>query len=279
MNSYPSNAQLLDLFNNSSVALLITDGAGTVHLYNKATLNLFGPTPLAEPAVATRWLTPGEYMTRVNDGRPVLNMLVDTPHPGYMAASLANIGFATIIDEPLAFWAIRPVLGDVLPTAPRPDAGLVDSTAPAWIADINESNDQYTPAGDGALELIKALYDSCPVALHVIERDGTVNFANWKDEEIVGADIAPNWYVGHHIRRIYADRKVIDDFLGRWDDNSPIINFRADFLNNGQRQPVVIFSTANSTNDALANTRCFVFPDEDSAHPRDMIAALDLELS
>ncbi len=86
----------------------------------------------------------------------------------------------------------------------------------------------------------------------------------------------PGRYVGQHIRQIYDDQTVVDDFLSRWDEDSPIINFRANFVtSDGDRKPVLIFSTAKASDGAVNNTRCFVFNDHRTAQPRDSIRAFN----
>ncbi|MEU4654844.1 PAS domain-containing protein [Streptomyces sp. NPDC023723] len=271
MSNHPSAEQLLDLFNWASPAMLVTDADGAVVLANKAAAELLKDAA-ATGAGLPGALGVGDYAALLAAGTPVENRAVAFAHPDF-PSGYANVGFGEVDGATHGFWALRPVTTH--PT-PSPAPGEGSSTAQAWIRQVDRTDASYTPAGADAVPYIQAYYDHCPVAIHLIEEDGTVAHANWKDIAIVGASERPDTYVGHHIRRIYADQDVVEDFLGRWGEDAPIIDFRADFLNQGERVPVVIFSTANVEGDKLKNTRCFVFPDSHPDRERDKVKALDL---
>ncbi|MEV3870652.1 PAS domain-containing protein [Streptomyces sp. NPDC049906] len=271
MSSYPSSVQLLDLFNWASPGMLVTDASGAVVLANKAATELLGNgAAVGTPLAGVLGIDDHDALRTV--GAPVENREVAFAHPDF-ASGYANLGFGEVGGATHGFWALRPITTH--PT-PSPTAGEGSSTAQAWIRQVDQSNESYLPVGEEAVELIQAYYDHCPVAIHLIEEDGTVAHANWKDIAIVGASERPDSYVGHHIRHIYADQDVVEDFLGRWGEDAPIIDFRADFLNEGARVPVVIFSTAKVEDNKLRNTRCFVFPDSHPDRKRDKVKALDL---
>lgn len=271
MSRYPSSEQLLDLFNWASPGMVVTDTAGAVVLANKAAAELLGDNAAVGSMLAGA-LGIDDYDTLLKAGTPVENREAAFANPDF-PSGYANVGFGEVEGTTYGFWALRPVTTH--PT-PSPASGEGSSTAQAWIDRVDRPSDSYTPVGTEAVPFIQTYYDTCPVAIHLIEEDGTVAHANWKDVAIVGASEQPDTYVGHHIRRIYADQDVVEDFLGRWGEDAPIIDFRADFLNEGQRVPVVIFSTAKVENDQLKNTRCFVFPDSHPDRERDKVKALDL---
>jgi hypothetical protein len=272
MATYPSSEQLLDLFNWASPGMLVTDAEGSVVLANKAATELLA-ADAAPGAKLPGALGIDDHAALIAAGRPVENLEATFAHPRF-PAGYANVGFGEVDGATYGFWALRPVTSH--PT-PSPRAGEGDTTAAAWIAEVDRPDETYQPVGEDAVPFIKAYYDTCPVAIHLIEEDGTVAHANWKDIAIVGATERPDAYVGHHIRHIYADQEVVEDFLGRWGEDAPIIDFRADFLNKGERVPVVIFSTAKVEDDKLKNTRCFVFPDSHPDRKRDKVKALDLD--
>lgn len=271
MADHPSSEQLLDLFNQASPGMLVTDAKGAVILANKAAVELLADRA-APGADLPGALGIADYAELLAQGAPVENIETATDHPQF-PAGYANVGFGEVEGATYGFWALRPVTSHPTPS-PRIADG--DGTAVAWIARVNRPDQAYSPAGEDALPLIRRYYDTCPVAIHLIEEDGTVAHANWKDIALVGATERPDTYVGQHIRRIYADQDVVEDFLGRWGEDAPIIDFRADFLNKGERVPVVIFSTAHVEDAVLKNTRCFVFPDSHPTRPRDKVKALDL---
>jgi hypothetical protein len=271
MSNHPSSEQLLDLFNWASPGMLVTDADGAVVLANKAATELLRDHAAVGTNLAGA-LGVEDYDTLIAAGIPVENREATFAHPDF-ATGYANVGFGDVDGKTYGFWALRPVTTHPTPS-PASDAG--PSTAQAWISQVDQVNEAYAPVGEDAVRFIQAYYDNCPVAIHLIEEDGTVAHANWKDVSIVGASEQPDTYVGHHIRRIYADQDVVEDFLGRWGEDAPIIDFRADFLNKGKRVPVVIFSTAKVENNKLKNTRCFVFTDSHPERARDKVKALDL---
>ncbi|MGW9170651.1 PAS domain-containing protein [Streptomyces decoyicus] len=271
MSNHPSSEQLLDLFNWASPAMLVTDADGLVVLANKAATELLADHAAVGGKLADA-LGIEDYPALLAAGKPVENL--DAPFTNsQFSTGYANVGFGEVDGSTYGFWALRPVTTH--PT-PSPEAGEGASTAKAWIGQVDQANALYSPVGEDAVKFIQAYYDTCPVAIHLIEEDGTVAHANWKDIAIVGATEKPDSYVGHHIRHIYADQEVVEDFLGRWGEDAPIIDFRADFLNKGERVPVVIFSTAKVEDNKLKNTRCFVFPDSHPERKRDKVKALDL---
>lgn len=274
MSVYPSNDQLLDLFNWASPGMIVTDAKGDVVLANKAAFELLGAGAAAGAPLAAD-LGVADYAGLLTTHVPVENRAVRFPS-GEFGSGYANIGFGQVAGRAYGFWALRPVTTQPTPGIEKSGPG----TGAAWINRVNEKDPAYVPVTaetvPGTVELLKAYYDTCPVAIHLIEQDGTVGHANWKDIALVGKTGEPDSYVGHHIRHIYADQEVVDDFLGRWGEDAPIIDFRADLLNSGERVPVVIFSTAHVEGDVLKNTRCFVFPDNDPSRHRDRVAALDL---
>ncbi|WP_306321431.1 MULTISPECIES: PAS domain-containing protein [unclassified Streptomyces] len=272
MPTHPSPQQLVDLFNWASPGMIVTDADGRVVLANKAAKELLADGSAAGSRLVDT-LGVDDYAALLAARSVVENRAVrfrDTTFP----EGFANLGFGQVDGASYGFWALRPVT-----THPAPSdkaSPQEPTTAKAWIARVDAHDAAYTPVTEQDVALLRGYYDHCPVAIHLIEEDGTVAHANWKDIAIVGATQAPDTYVGHHIRHIYADKEIVEDFLGRWDEDAPIIDFRADFLNSDKRVPVVIFSTANVENGTLKNTRCFVFPDNEPTRQRDRVTPLEL---
>lgn len=272
--AYPSADQLIDLFNWASPGMAITTGDGKVVFANKAATELLGDHA-SKGANLPQALGINDFSEYQTAGAPVENIAAAFENP-HFPVGYANVGFAAVEGADYAFWALRPVTS--LPT-PSPQSTKAATSAQAWISQVDGPNDHYQAVGEEAVPLIQAYYDTCPVAIHLIEEDGTVAYANWKDVALVGATSDPTSYVGGHIRHIYADQPVVDDFLGRWGEDAPIIDFRADFLDRSkgnERVPVVIFSTAKVEDNKLKNTRCFVFSDSHPGRERNKVKALDL---
>jgi len=273
--AHPSADQLVDLFNRASPGMAVTTADGTVVIANKAATELLGDGA-AKGGNLPRALGINDYAAHRAAGKAVENVAVSFTHP-HFPSGYANIGFGPVDGEEYAFWALRPVTSR---PAPAPQESADSATGLAWVGQVDRPNEAYTPVGESAVPLIRGYYDTCPVAIHLIEEDGTVAHANWKDIALVGATDEPTSYVGNHIRHIYADQPVVQDFLGRWGEDAPIIDFRADFLDRSrddERVPVVIFSTARVEGEQLKNTRCFVFADPHPGRQRDQVKALDLD--
>jgi hypothetical protein len=104
-----------------------------------------------------------------------------------------------------------------------------------------------------------------------------VLYANKYDIGLVGHDGDPGGFLGHHVEQVYQDHRVVEDFMGRWGEDAPIINFRANFVRkDGKTQPVLIYSTANAEG-GFQNTRCVVFRDPRPDLPRSNVSAFDFE--
>ncbi|MFJ8546567.1 PAS domain-containing protein [Streptomyces sp. NPDC093586] len=273
--AYPSVEQFLDLFNWASPGLIVTTADGEVVIANKAATELLGEKATKGTDLPAA-LGINDYAAYRQAGKPVENIAAAFANPNF-PSGYANVGFAAVSGTDYAFWALRPVTSH--PT-PAPQDGQGATTAQSWINQVDAPSSAYVPVGEKSVDLLKAYYDTCPVAIHLIAEDGTVEHANWKDIALVGATDNPTSYVGHHIRHIYADQPVVEDFLGRWGEDAPIIDFRADFMDRSrddERVPVVIFSTAKVEDNTLKNTRCFVFSDSHPTRERDKVKALDLD--
>ncbi|MFH9552046.1 PAS domain-containing protein [Streptomyces sp. NPDC017435] len=194
MSKHPSSEQLLDLFNWASPGMLVTDADGTVVLANKAATELLRDKAAAGSRLPDILGIDG-HDALVKAGTPVENLEATFTNPEF-PSGYANVGFGSVDGTTYGFWALRPVTTH---PSPSPVPGEGSSTAQAWIDQVDRSSESYTPAGEDAVAFIKAYYDNCPVAIHLIEEDGTVAHANWKDIAIVGASEQPDTYVGRHI--------------------------------------------------------------------------------
>jgi hypothetical protein len=186
MSHHPASEQLLDLFNWASPGMLVTDANGAVVLANKAATELLRNDAAAGTVVATALGVP-DYAALLAAGTPVENREATFANPDF-ASGYANLGFGQVDGRTYGFWALRPVTTHPTPS-PAPAEG--SSTAQAWIDQVNRSRESYVPVDAEAVPFLQAYYDNCPVAIHLIEEDGTVAYANWKDIAIVGAPPHP----------------------------------------------------------------------------------------
>lgn len=275
--SAPTIEQLIDVVGNSSVGITVTDRDGAVILHNKAQSVLMsgeadhlggrilvdGKDALA--GLLQRLRKDGRFehvkaVYRSADGKQERTVGVN--------AVLTGSGDATRIH-----WVSRPELGERLPVSntSTPDA---TSDAATWIRAVDQQEQPVLAPTKEHEDLLREFYEVAPVAIHLIGVNGQVMHANPADVALVEYTATRSEYVGQHIRKIYEDQGLLDDFLSRWDEDSPIINFRANFVTrDGAPKPVLIFSTAQAAGGSVSNTRCFVFNDPEPQRARDAVSA------
>ncbi|MFD5659001.1 nitrogen regulation protein NR(II) [Streptomyces hirsutus] len=273
----PTIEQLIDVVGNSSVGITITDRSGAVLLHNKAQSvlmhgeadHLGGRIRAAGRDVLPELLADLDKNGRIENVR-VAYLSADSTQE---RSSAVNAVVAGAGDDTRIHWVSRPELGERLPIPSTSDEDPT-SDAAAWIRTVDErSNPVLAPTKEHE-SVLREFYEVAPVAIHLIGVNGQVMHANPADVALVEYSGQPTEYVGHHIRKIYEDQGLLDDFLSRWDEDSPIINFRANFLTrDGAPKPVLIFSTAQAAGGSVSNTRCFVFNDPEPQRARDTVSA------
>lgn len=279
----PETDKLTDLFFNCSVAVLVTDNAGVVLVENKAARALIGQRNAGQPlqehiGMTDSWetITAALAATGLVENQPCFVRRGEE----LSVAATANVSSATGSDQAeYFFWMLRPELSDTLPSegasvsTSRTDAG-------AWISSVNDQpGDQGSQVSDeGLTEILQLFFHHAPAGIHLLADDGSVAYANSFDVNLVGREQDPDTFLGHHVRQVYQDQRVVEDFMGRWGEDAPIINFRANFVRADDGvQPVLIYSTANAADGALENTRCIVFRDPRPDLPRAQVSNYDFQ--
>jgi PAS domain-containing protein len=274
----PSVEQLIDVIANSSVGIAVTDRSGAVVLHNRAQSVLMGGEA---DHLGGRFRLDGAkdglraLIQRLEKEQRIEN--VQVTYRGIDGADQRTARVNAVLtgsgDGTHIHWVSRPELGERLPVA-NDTTEDATSDAASWIRAVNERPLPTLAPAKETEDVMREFYEVAPVAIHLIGVNGQVMRANPADVALVGYTAAPSEYVGGHIRTIYEDKGLLDDFLGRWDEDSPIINFRANFLTReGAPQPVLIFSTAQAEGGSVTNTRCFVFSDPEPQRARDTISA------
>ncbi|MFF3311520.1 hypothetical protein [Streptomyces sp. NPDC002952] len=274
----PSVEQLIDVITNSSVGIAVTDATGAVVLHNRAQSVLMG----GEAAhLGGRILLDSSQdgltalIQRLEKEQRIENVQVTyrDAEGGHERASWVNAVLTGSGDATRIHWVSRPELGERLPVS-NDSSQDVTSDAASWIRAVDQRPLPALAPTKEHEDVMREFYEVAPVAIHLIGVNGQVMHANPADVALVGYTASPAEYVGGHIRTIYEDKGLLDDFLGRWDEDSPIINFRANFLTReGTPKPVLIFSTAQAEGGSVSNTRCFVFSDPEPQRARDSISA------
>lgn len=265
----PAANQLVDVIGNSSVGIAVSDGSGKILLHNRAQSVLFG----AEGDHLKGRITElDSLLQRLNKFKRIDNVKVD-----YVGGRTSFVSAVQVEKDGQTriHWVGRPQIGERLPVS---NTTVEDNTSDAarWIRDVDNQPIPALAPTESSVEVMREFYIVAPVAIHLIGINGEVMHANPADIALVDQTATPTDYVGNHIRQIYQDQGLVEDFLGRWDDDSPIINFRANFVGKtGLPKPVLIFSTAQASGGSVTNTRCFVFSDPEPQLDRDKISAFD----
>jgi PAS domain-containing protein len=273
----PTIEQLIDVVGNSSVGITVTDRFGAVLLHNKAQSilmhgeadHLGGRIRAGGKDALPQLLADLDNNGRIENVQVTYHSADGTQErPCAVNAVLAGAGADTRIH-----WVSRPLLGERLPVPSTSDADPT-SDAAAWIRAVDERTSPVLAPTKEHESVLREFYEVAPVAIHLIGANGQVMHANPADVALVEYSAQPTEYVGQHIRKIYEDQGLLDDFLSRWDEDSPIINFRANFVTrDGAPKPVLIFSTAQAAGGSVSNTRCFVFNDPEPQRARDSVSS------
>lgn len=279
----PTTDMLTDLFFNCSVALFVTDESGTVLLENKAARALLDHDSAGRLIQDLVGMTESWESVSHELGRDGLieNLPCRVSRGGGLSlAASANVSSAGGSgDNEYLFWMLRPELTATLPA----EGSAVPSAmtdAGKWIASVNNQSgpDGSCLTGEQLPEVLELFFHHAPAGIHLLAEDGSVAYANEFDISLVGRDDNPETFLGHHVRQIYQDQLVVEDFMGRWGEDAPIINFRANFIRaDGMVQPVLIYSTANAEGGAFGNTRCICFRDPRPDLPRASVSAFDFQ--
>ncbi|MYX95018.1 hypothetical protein GT045_09390 [Streptomyces sp. SID486] len=275
--SAPTIEQLIDVVGNSSVGITVTDRSGAVLLHNKAqSVLMHGEADHLRGRILTDGedALPGLLAQLEENGRfENVRVTYQSADGTQSHLSAVNAVVAGAGDQSRIHWVSRPELGERLPVS-NTSTENPTSDAAAWIRAVNERATPVLTPNKEHESVLREFYELAPVAIHLIGVNGQVMHANPTDVALVEYSATPGEYVGQHIRKIYEDQGLLDDFLSRWDEDSPIINFRANFVTrDGAPRPVLIFSTAQAAGGHVSNTRCFVFNDPEPQRERDTVSA------
>ena len=106
-------------------------------------------------------------------------------------------------------------------------------------------------------EDLEDFLENAVVAIHRVDRDGIIRWANRAELEILG--YAPDEYIGHHIREFHIDAPVIDDILQRCSRGETLRDVRARMrAKDGRILTVEISSNVRLRDGELVSTRCFM---------------------
>jgi PAS domain S-box-containing protein len=103
---------------------------------------------------------------------------------------------------------------------------------------------------------LEEFLESAVLAIHRVDRDGIIRWANRAELELLG--YAPHEYIGHHIGKFHADREVIADILARLKRGESIRDYEARVrAKDGTLRDVAISSNVQTRDGEFITTRCF----------------------
>lgn len=260
-------ADIVDLFENSSIGLQIVTREGIVKRANRTQRRLagapvddpeaYGGTSLPDLIQEGEWdaiITALEQNGSVNNFHAKLRESNDVTDTWVIDAAAG-----TDDDADLIWWATRPLL-----TARLPGANDGSDSA-TWEAAWRETD--VTPFIDGLslleqFALVQELdhfFEFLPVAIHEVGSLGTYIRANRFQLEICGCEDGPKAFIGQLATKLYGNESEISEMLAALVDKNPITNYPTTMVRrDGSLTPVVVHSRAVSRK--LFKTRCFVFP-------------------
>jgi PAS domain S-box-containing protein len=98
--------------------------------------------------------------------------------------------------------------------------------------------------------------ENAVVALHWVNRDGTILWANQAELDLLGFTSVE--YTGRHVADFYADRPVIEDILKRLSNREILRDYPARLVcKDGSIRHVLISSSVRWDGDQFLHTRCF----------------------
>jgi PAS domain S-box-containing protein len=106
------------------------------------------------------------------------------------------------------------------------------------------------------IEDARAILDNCSLAVHFVDSEGTIIYANRAELECMG--YTAEEYLGRNITEFHACRETIGDIFSRLKRKETLLNYEAELqCKDGTRKVVQINSNVYWRNGEFVHTRCF----------------------
>ncbi|HEY9416987.1 MAG TPA: PAS domain-containing protein [Pseudonocardia sp.] len=271
--------QLEDFFVNAPVGLQITGPTGVVSSTNSGVAQLLGLD--RDHAKGVEF---GEHFDKAGEFESVLQRLRAGEIVNNLATRLRRSDgstVATLLDASARFigaemisirWFVRGDLQSQVP-APAKDVEIIgtmgaNEDAALWGATLKSVDTEsalaaMSPAEQQArIEELNDFFDNAPAGVHFVGFNGLILRANHAEMSLLGYDKNPTGYLGKHVRDIHANKPTVEDLLRRLVEGEPVINFKAKLVRqDGEIEPVIIYSGLRLKDGRFENTRCFLFSD------------------
>lgn len=271
--------QLEDFFVNAPVGLQITGPTGIVSSTNSGVAQLLGLDRDQAKGVefGKHFDKAGEFesiLSRLRAGEIVNNLATRLKRTdGSTVATLLDASARFIGSEVMSIrWFIRGDLQSQVP-APAKDVEITgtmgaNEDAALWGATLKSVDTEsalaaMSPAEQQArIEELNDFFDNAPAGVHFVGFNGLILRANHAEMSLLGYDKNPTGYLGKHVRDIHANKPTVEDLLRRLVEGEPVINFKAKLVRqDGEIEPVIIYSGLRLKDGRFENTRCFLFSD------------------
>jgi len=254
--------EVVDLFENANVGLMLTDRAGTVLRANGAQRRLVAwPSSGSSPGLPARALFPDaawELMTTTSAAGHALHNLAVTIRRADGSAQDALLDVNGEPDGDLLRIVTRPRLQAAVPGPQDADAGewhmqwgQADIAAPAELPH-NEMS--------AITQELDDFFEHLPVAIHQVPPTGLTSRANRAQLRMLGCAEDPEKFLGQlpiPFFPVEADLAVMADGLFNW---GAIVNYPTTMRRlDGSDVPVVVYSSSRVVDGDWRSTRCFCF--------------------
>ncbi|CAI7980858.1 conserved hypothetical protein [Frankia sp. Hr75.2] len=256
--------ELVDLFENSNIGIMVTGFDGTVRRANRAQHRIADwPDASSSPSgLSARALLDAATWDRLTataaDGYALHNVPVTVRRAdGSTADCLLDVngepdgGMLRIVTRP-AFQA----------SLPGPDSTDASEWHREWDqADVTPLIEPLDEAGVQSLtKELDDLFELLPVPVHAMARTAEVRRTNQVHLRLLGCEDEPARFVGQNLLPIFAVEADLVAMGEAMTGQSGIVNFPTTIRRlDDSLLPMIVYSSMVMRDDAFVGTRCFVF--------------------
>ncbi|WP_066072813.1 PAS domain-containing protein [Frankia sp. EI5c] len=266
--------ELVDLFENSNIGIMVTDFNGGVRRANPAQRRLAGwadaPGGTGPAKPSARTLLGADVWERVTaaavDGYALHNLPVELRRAdGTTASALLDANGEA--DGGILRLVTRPAFRGSLPGTDESDTRVWHEQ---WSeTDVSRFVDELGEDRVTALtKELEDLFELLPVPLHAMARAAEVRRTNQVHLEFLGCADEPDRFVGQNLLSIFAVEEHLIALGGSLTTEKAILNFPTTIRRlDGSLLPMRVYSSAVTRDGEFVGTRCFLFFAETSDAP------------
>ena len=105
-------------------------------------------------------------------------------------------------------------------------------------------------------ESLNDFLENAPIAMHWVDRDGVILWANAAELEMLGYEREE--YIGHNIREFYVDTSEIEDIIMKQKHDETLTDYPVQMMHSdGSLRHMLLSSNVHKKNGKVIHTRCF----------------------